>query len=86
MVQLRHDVCHGNILNVIQRMAFEKIETLTPECLRTTAASLQDLAYRWTLGLAQFRARNGRRPEGVPIPPIPENPVAAWLESAKATS
>ena len=86
IVQLRHDVCHGNILNFIQRMEFEKIEILTPECLRTTAADLLDLAYRWALGLAQFRAKNGRRPDGAPIPQIPENPLAEWLDSAKATS
>jgi hypothetical protein len=45
IVQLRHDVCHGNIVDFIWKMEFEQIKILTPECLRATAADLLDVAY-----------------------------------------
>jgi len=79
IVQLRHDVCHGNILNFRRRMDFEQIDILTPECLRHTAANLLDLSYTWAVGLAKYRAENGRRPEGFPIPEVPVNPLREWL-------
>ena len=80
IVQLRHNVCHGNILDFIQKMEFEQIEILTPECLRSTAAELLGVAYRWAFDLAQFRERRGRRPEGCAIPQIPKNPLGQWLQ------
>lgn len=79
IVQLRHDVCHGNILNFRQRMEFEQIDILTPECLRQTAAKLLVVSYSWAVGLATFRAAHGRRPEGFPIPEVPLNPLGKWL-------
>ncbi|MEY4241273.1 MAG: hypothetical protein RJA14_969 [Pseudomonadota bacterium] len=79
IVQLRHDVCHGDILKFIQRMDFEQIDILTPECLRQTAARLLQVSYNWASGLALFRADHGRRPEGFPIPELPQNPLAEWL-------
>ena len=84
IVQLRHDVCHGNILNFIQKMEFEQIEILTPECLRPTAALLLGVAYNWAIGLAKFRTNTGRRPEGYPIPKMPINPLEEWLQYANA--
>lgn len=80
IVQLRHDVCHGNILDFIWKMEFEQIQILTPECLRATAADLLDVAYHWATGLAEFREKRGRRPEGSAIPQIPTNPLGHWLQ------
>lgn len=75
IVQLRHDICHGNILNFIEK----SVGILTPECLRPTAAHLLGVSYKWALGLAAFRARAGIRPCGFPIPHIPKNPLEEWL-------
>ncbi len=86
IVQLRHDVCHGNILNFIKKMEFEQIEILTPECLRPTAALLLGVAYKWAIGLANFRTNNGRRPERYPIPKMPINPLEEWLQQANTGS
>jgi hypothetical protein len=79
IVQLRHDVCHGDILRFVQRVELEEIEFLTPECLRPTAARLLDVAYNWASGLAKFRAGSGLRPEGLSVPKVPRNPLAEWL-------
>jgi hypothetical protein len=79
VVQLRHDICHGNILPFIQTMEYEQIQILTPECLRATAAQLLGISYVWARDLAQFRDSRGRRPAGHDLPSIPENPLAQWL-------
>ena len=55
VVQLRHDVCHGNILGFIQRMEFEEMEILTPECIRETAAILLAISYEWARPPEQSR-------------------------------
>lgn len=82
VVQLRHDVCHGNILEFIQRMEFENIEYFTPECLQEIAAVLLGVSYEWAKSLAEFRDTHGRRPKGEPIPEIPENPLQQFLPVA----
>ncbi len=63
LVQLRHDVCHGNLLRFIQVMEYEQLEILTPECLRSTAAELLAISFVWAGRLAVFRNENGRRPK-----------------------
>jgi hypothetical protein len=78
IVQLRHDICHGDILEFIQTI--EQKPILTPECLRGVAAVLLGLSFEWAQALAHFRDQNGLRPPGVDIPPIPRNPLAHWLE------
>lgn len=84
VVQLRHDVCHGNILRFIVTMEFEGIRTLTPECLREIAAILLGVSYEWAKSLAEFRAAHRRRPKGEPIPEIPENPLQRFLPVASS--
>lgn len=79
IVQLRHDICHGNMLNFIEPIGVDDIRILTPECLRPTAARLLGLSYKWSIGLAQFRAANGLRSPNIPIPDEPRNPLAEWL-------
>ncbi|WP_143755191.1 hypothetical protein [Caulobacter sp. B11] len=79
VVQLRHDVCHGDILQFIEMMEYEQIQLLTPECLRSIAAELLAVSFAWTYDLAGFRARRGLRPAGIEIANPPENPLAAWL-------
>ena len=79
LVQLRHDVCHGNILRFTQRMEFEQIDILSPECLRGVAAILLGMSFEWAHALALFRASKGRRPPNYEIPAIPSNPLAKWL-------
>lgn len=79
IVQLRHDVCHGDILRFIEMMEYEQIPILTPESLRSTAAELLAVSFAWAHDLAEFRAQHGRRPAGFEIPGLPENPLAEWL-------
>jgi hypothetical protein len=79
IVQLRHDVCHGNILAFIQTTEYERIQILTPECLRPIAAVLLGMAYQGGRSLAKFRDANGRRPNGYSLPDIPDNPLVDWL-------
>jgi hypothetical protein len=83
LVQLRHDVCHGNLLRFIHVMEYEKLEILTPESLRSTAAELLGISLAWARRLAVFRNENGRRPKDIPIPPEPPNPLAQWLPPAR---
>jgi hypothetical protein len=79
IVQLRHDVNHGNLLPFIRETAEFRI--LTPECLMTEAAVLLGISYEWAAALARFREEHGLRSssEGEPIPEPPENPLAKYL-------
>jgi hypothetical protein len=79
LVQLRHDINHGNLLPFIREVAESRI--LTPECLVAEAAFLLGISYEWAAALAKFRGEHGIRPssQGEPIPEIPENPLKQFL-------
>jgi hypothetical protein len=81
LVQLRHDINHGNLLPFIREEAEFRI--LTPECLIAEAAILLGIAYEWAAALAKFREETGWRPssQGEPIPEIPQNPLRQYLPS-----
>ena len=52
LVQLRHDLNHGNLLSFIQEIA--EFQILTPECLTAEAAILLGISYKWATALAKF--------------------------------
>jgi hypothetical protein len=68
LVQLRHDINHGNLLSFIREVTEFRI--LTPECLMAEAAILLGISYEWAAALAKFRVEHGIRPssQGEPIP------------------
>lgn len=79
VVALRHDICHGNILDFIQTLEGEEpIQILTPECLRPTAALLLGVSLTWARDLGEFRTGVGLRPK-LELPPVPENILQEWL-------
>ncbi|HEY1926412.1 MAG TPA: hypothetical protein VGG92_03020 [Caulobacteraceae bacterium] len=83
IVALRHDICHGNILNFIQTLEGEEpIQILTPECLRPTAALLLGISLKWARHLGEFRTAVGLRPK-LAFPPVPENVLQEWLPKAE---
>lgn len=79
VVQLRHDICHGNITKFIEKTDDEGIEFFTPECLRETGAILLGMAIEWAHQLAAFRAATGLRTPSLPIPKPPKNPLSHFL-------
>jgi hypothetical protein len=81
LVQLRHDINHGNLLPFIREEAEFRI--LTPECLIAEAAILLGISYEWAAALAKFQEETGWRPssQGEPVPEIPENPLKQYLPS-----
>ncbi|MDZ4371887.1 MAG: hypothetical protein U1C74_10740 [Phenylobacterium sp.] len=83
VVALRHDICHGNILDFIEILEGEEpIQILTPECLRPTAALLLGLSLRWARDLGEFRSGVGLRPK-LELPPVPENALEEWLRKVE---
>lgn len=83
VVALRHDICHGNILEFIQTLEGEEpIQILTPECLRPTAALLLGVSLKWARDLGDFRREVGLRLK-LELPPMPENVLQEWLPKAE---
>lgn len=52
IVSVRHDLCHGNVQNYINR----ELGFFTPECLREVSIEIEQIAQRWASGLGSFRA------------------------------
>lgn len=79
LVQLRHDVCHGNVTRFIASVPNTDIEYFTPECVRKVSAELLGISFEWARALGEFRLKAGLRPPEFPIPAAPTNPLAEWL-------
>lgn len=54
IVRVRHNLCHGNILEYVNTELGEQNVFFTPECCRELATSLYDMSKSWTKGLGEF--------------------------------
>ena len=52
VVEIRHNLCHGNIHPYINR----ELDIFTPECVRELAHTLEEIAVKWSKGLSEFRS------------------------------
>lgn len=55
LVQVRNDLCHGNILKFVNEELGEDAPFFTPECLRGLSEVLRGLSHRWAEELGTFR-------------------------------
>lgn len=55
IVRVRHDICHGNILEYINVELGEKNAFFTPECCRELANQLHQLSKEWASQLREFK-------------------------------
>ena len=55
IVRIRHNLCHGNILEHRNSELGEGNIFFSPECVRDLASDLYQLSKQWALGLAEFR-------------------------------
>lgn len=58
IVQVRHDLAHGNTREFINFELGKDMAFFTPECLRPVAQLLRQMSLTWAEELAQFRAAN----------------------------
>lgn len=55
IVRVRHNLCHGNILeHRNENLGVDNI-FFTPECVRELSSSLYEISKRWAQGLGEFR-------------------------------
>ncbi|WP_141491742.1 hypothetical protein [Longimonas halophila] len=54
IVQLRHNLAHGNVLDHVNR----DLDLFTPECLREVCSDLQGSTKEWIAEIANFRSSN----------------------------
>jgi hypothetical protein len=57
IVRVRHNLCHGNILDYVNTELGEHNAFFTPECCRSLATILYTVSKKWAKGLGEFRAR-----------------------------
>jgi hypothetical protein len=57
IVRVRHNLCHGNILDYVNTELGEHDAFFTPECCRSLANILHVVSKNWAKGLGEFRAR-----------------------------
>lgn len=55
VVRVRHNLCHGNILEYINKDLGEGQEFFTPECCRELALTLYIVSKEWAKQLGKFR-------------------------------
>lgn len=55
IVRVRHNFCHGNILEFVNAELGEGNAFFTPECCRTLAAELLVVSMTWVKGLGAYR-------------------------------
>ncbi|MED0061914.1 hypothetical protein RCU70_11840 [Escherichia marmotae] len=55
IVRIRHNFCHGNILEYINSELEEVNHFFTPECTRDIAINLLNVSKLWVKGLGEFR-------------------------------
>lgn len=76
VVQLRHDICHGNIIDFVASVEALDIQFFRPENLLSTALTLMSVCYGWAHSLAEFRNKHHLRNPNAPIPEIPKLLIA----------
>ncbi|CAM3848241.1 hypothetical protein [Rheinheimera salexigens] len=57
IVRIRHNLCHGNILEYINTELGEDNVFFTPDCCRGLAICLYFISKNWAKGLGEFRAK-----------------------------
>lgn len=55
IVQVRHNLAHGNILEFVNEELGADNRFFTPECLRDLSSVLEEICERWTEELSKFR-------------------------------
>ncbi|ENF4444616.1 hypothetical protein ABRH25_000861 [Salmonella enterica subsp. enterica] len=55
IVRIRHNICHGNILEYVNTELGESHAFFTPECCRSLSITLLNLSKGWTTKLGEFR-------------------------------
>ncbi|KAB7688463.1 hypothetical protein GBN24_12560 [Plesiomonas shigelloides] len=55
IVRIRHNLCHGNILEHRNENLSEDNIIFTPECVRKLSNNLHEISKRWAQGLGEFR-------------------------------
>jgi len=55
IVRVRHNLCHGNILEFVNTELGEDNAFFTPECCSTLAVELLDVSMKWVRGLGAYR-------------------------------
>lgn len=61
IVRVRHNLCHGNILEHIITVSDgmgEPVRLFTPECMRDLAQMLSAISKQWVAGLHQYWRHN----------------------------
>lgn len=58
LVRVRHNLCHGNILEYVNTELGENYAFFTPECCKELAFQLYEISKRWTHALGKFRSEN----------------------------
>jgi hypothetical protein len=56
LVRVRHNLAHGNIQEYVNRDLGDENAFFTPECLRSLASLLEQLAGKWVTEIAAFRS------------------------------
>lgn len=59
IVRVRHNLCHGNVLEWINRELGDSNSFFTPECVRPLTQQLLALSVGWTESLGLFRISKG---------------------------
>lgn len=60
VVRVRHNLCHGNILDYVNTELGEESSFFTPECCRELASDLYEVSKLWALNLGSFRRSHNR--------------------------
>jgi hypothetical protein len=55
IVRQRHNLCHGNILEYVNRDLCDQNQFFTPECLRGLSSTLVQISKDWVHALGEFR-------------------------------
>ena len=55
VVRVRHNLCHGNILEYVNTELGEEYAFFTPECCRELAFKLYEVSKGWAQNLGAFR-------------------------------
>lgn len=58
IVRVRHNLCHGNILEYVNTELGENNEFFTPECCRNLTKTIYEISRKWTQGLGEYQNAN----------------------------
>ena len=59
IVRVRHNLCHGNVLEWVNTSLGKDYAMFTPECLRPLTETLLKRSVEWTAALGSFRSIKG---------------------------